>query len=410
MALYKRGKTWWTDFSVNGQRYRQSLDTTDWRAAQTEQKKLVVQASAGKLAPSSQLFAKLAFGEAADRYSADRLAHLAPRSIVTERERLKPLRAFFAALSLKRISADGIGEYIAHRKQKGAANRTLNLELGILRRILKRAKRWYLLADDVTPLPERQNVGRALQHGEKLKLLKTAASRPEWQLARLAATLALNTTMRACEIRGLQWRDVDFMERTLTVRRSKTEAGERVLPLNSDAWAAIAELRERSKSLFGSEPNPSWYVFPHGEGQGPVGQPKNRPGPAVSVRPDPTKPMSTWRTAWRSLTKEAGLAGLRFHDLRHHAITELAESSASDQIIMAIAGHVSPKMLAHYSHVRLEAKRQALDALSKKAEGTVTSQITSQNQPPKPQVLNLVVDVAGIEPATPCLQSRCSPS
>ena len=56
-------------------------------------------------------------------------------------------------------------------------------------------------------------------------------------------------------------------------------------------------------------------------------------------------------------------AGLRFHDLRHQAITELAESQASDQTIMSIAGHVSPRMLAHHSHVR-EAKRSALDALS----------------------------------------------
>jgi len=39
--------------------------------------------------------------------------------------------------------------------------------------------------------------------------------------------------------------------------------------------------------------------------------------------------------------------GLRFHDLRHPAITELAESQASGQTIMAIAGHVSPKMLKH---------------------------------------------------------------
>jgi hypothetical protein len=57
------------------------------------------------------------------------------------------------------------------------------------------------------------------------------------------------------------------------------------------------------------------------------------------------------------------LTGLRFHDLRDHAITELAESQASDQTIMSIAGHVSRKMLAHYSHVRLDAKRRALDAL-----------------------------------------------
>ncbi len=48
------------------------------------------------------------------------------------------------------------------------------------------------------------------------------------------------------------------------------------------------------------------------------------------------------------------------------AITELAESEASDQTTMSIAGHVSPKMLAHYSHVRLEAKRKALDSLSRR--------------------------------------------
>jgi hypothetical protein len=60
----------------------------------------------------------------------------------------------------------------------------------------------------------------------------------------------------------------------------------------------------------------------------------------------------------------AGLPKLRFHDLRHHAITELAESQASDSTVMSIAGHVSAKMLAHYSHVRIDAKRKALDSLA----------------------------------------------
>ena len=57
------------------------------------------------------------------------------------------------------------------------------------------------------------------------------------------------------------------------------------------------------------------------------------------------------------------LAGLRFHDVRHHAITEPAESQTSDTKIMNIAGHASRKMLEHYSHVRMDAKRKALDAL-----------------------------------------------
>ncbi len=73
--------------------------------------------------------------------------------------------------------------------------------------------------------------------------------------------------------------------------------------------------------------------------------------------------MKSWRSAWRSLTKAAGLKGLRFHDLRHQAITELGESGQSDQTIMSIAGHVSREMLDHYSHIRLAAKRRAPQAL-----------------------------------------------
>jgi len=62
---------------------------------------------------------------------------------------------------------------------------------------------------------------------------------------------------------------------------------------------------------------------------------------------------------------QSKLKGFRFHDMRHSAITELAESTeASEQTILSIAGHVSRKMLEHYSHIRNEAKRKALDALA----------------------------------------------
>lgn len=54
----------------------------------------------------------------------------------------------------------------------------------------------------------------------------------------------------------------------------------------------------------------------------------------------------------------------RLHDLRHTAITKLAESQASDSTIMAIAGHLSRAMLERYSHIRMEAKREAMNALT----------------------------------------------
>jgi hypothetical protein len=69
---------------------------------------------------------------------------------------------------------------------------------------------------------------------------------------------------------------------------------------------------------------------------------------------------------------------------------------------MAIAGHVSPKILQHYSRVRLEAKRSALDAISTtkgstavtsgdKRRGYVTSYVTNSRMslPMKRKLLNL---------------------
>ena len=93
MALKKRGKTWHTHFFVDGQRFRQSLETADWREAQAKEKELIAQASQGKLAPASQQFSRLSMNEALDRYLADRSARVAGRSHRSESNHAKPLRA-----------------------------------------------------------------------------------------------------------------------------------------------------------------------------------------------------------------------------------------------------------------------------------------------------------------------------
>jgi hypothetical protein len=49
---------------------------------------------------------------------------------------------------------------------------------------------------------------------------------------------------------------------------------------------------------------------------------------------------------------------------RHTLVTELAESGAGDEVIMSIASHASRAMLSRYSHVRMEAKRRALDEIA----------------------------------------------
>ena len=153
-------------------------------------------------------------------------------------------------------------------------------------------------------------------------------SRPEWHNARWAGILALNTTMRGCEIKNLRWLDVDLLTRVFAIRKSKTERVRGQFQLTTQLSRLSANSgkgRRHSTAL-----SQSTFSFPL----------------ARTEHFDPTKPMKSWRSAWRQLTKAAGIPGLRFRDLRHHAITELAESQASDQTILSVAGHVSPRILA----------------------------------------------------------------
>src|SRR5450631_1767160 len=92
---------------------------------------------------------------------------------------------------------------------------------------------------------------------------------------------------------------------------------------------------------------PEWFVFAFG----------------TPLPKDPTRPITSFKTAWIKVRLKAGVKG-RWHDNRHTLVTELAESGAGDEVIMSIAGHVSRAMLSRYSHVRIEAKRRALDEIA----------------------------------------------
>jgi integrase len=392
MALKKRGKTWHCHFVVNGQRFRQSLGTTDWREAQTREKELIAQAHEGRLHQTATSLARQPFGQAADDYVTARKLELAPASQAKEKQLLVQLRAYFKQEPLKAVTAKRITEYRAWRANQTrevkagetvrqvscAGPATLNAELGILRRILKRARLWARVADDIRPLKEPGTIGRALTGDEQQRLLRTAVMRPEWETAYLAAILCLNTTARGCELKGLQWTDVDLFAKTLTIRKSKTAAGERIVPLTTVACSALARLRARAEAFGPVEP--AHFVFaaftPKFTFSGKTVVDYNVTGF------DPARHLNSWRSAWRTLTKRAGLPGFRFHDLRHCAITSLAESGAADSTIMAIAGHVSRRMLERYSHVRMEAKRAALETLAKSTGLTGYDTNRDTNTPP----------------------------
>jgi integrase len=76
---------------------------------------------------------------------------------------------------------------------------------------------------------------------------------------------------------------------------------------------------------------------------------------------------------------KAGVAG-RWHDNRHTFVTDLSEGTNSDRLIQELAGHVSRRMIERYSHVRMQARRQAIAQLSDRHEQQADTQRAEQNR------------------------------
>ena len=102
----------------------------------------------------------------------------------------------------------------------------------------------------------------------------------------------------------------------------------------------------RAMNLAGGMPH--HYLFPYGRNGG--------------HSYDPSRPMSDsgLKKLWHEVRTEAGMPWLRPYDLRHTAITRLAEDGTSISTIMSLAGHISRKMQQHYTTISMSAKRKSV--------------------------------------------------
>ena len=371
-GLHKRRGIWHYKLKIAGKWKEVSTKTTSYKEARKIRHEALQAQEEGRL-PTD--FAKLRFERASEMWLEERKPIVALKTHRIDRERLVALRAQFAGTRLCDITSDMVRAYQSKRSAK-VSPRTVNLETKVLRMLLRRGRLWARIADDFRPLPEnKRGPGRALTPEQEKKLFEVAASRPGWSVAYYAALLASNTTARGGELKGLKIGDLNLIEKTIRIQRAstKTDAGVRIIPLNETALWACARLLERVEKLGASEP--SHYLLPGSMFR----HTKNSDPLKGSTGFDFTKPMQSWRTAWKNLTIAANLRGLRFHDLRHHCITKLAEAGVPDQTLMSISGHLDRQMLEHYSHVRLQAKREAVAALERRPAPTETVSI----EPPK---------------------------
>lgn len=171
--IYKRGANWYLDVTIHGTRYRERLATVDRREALQLEKTRISEIEQGKrLAKQRSDIARLPFAEVAAQHLASQKGRVTERTLQFTRERLRALLPAFGKTPVHKIGADTIRLYQEARLEAGLSGRTINMEVGILRQILKRAKYWSRIADDVKAMPKsRIIVPRVMDAGTEVPVV-----------------------------------------------------------------------------------------------------------------------------------------------------------------------------------------------------------------------------------------------
>ena len=250
------------------------------------------------------------------------------------------------------IDAHAIARYQRQRLTEGAAPKSINLEVGTLRALLRHHELWTEgLRRDVRALKVRDDRGVALTVDEERRLMEACRMSRSRSLLP-AFVLALQTGLRYSELRLLKWSRVDFLVAQLTVGQSKTAAGTgRVVPLND---RALEELKRWATQF--PDRSQDHHVFP-----------TERVGQGGGYAINPNRPIGSWKSAW-SRAKRVARIQARFHDIRHTACTRMLEGGVPLSVVATIPGWspaTTALMARWYGHIGDAARRSAVAVLDK---------------------------------------------
>jgi integrase len=340
---------WWYEFVYASKRVRES--------AKTKRKSIAIEAEKRKKRELERAYAGLPveapvmrINTVLDCTKAYRKAYEHGHRAKSRRwvnDRLPHVERVLGSVLLPDLTEQRIREYMKARTKEGAGPRTINMEVAMLARAI--GKTWNVLWPNVRHNEEPKDTGCALTPEEETRLLDAVSESRSPLIGAFVKTLLL-TALRCGELAHMRWSQVDFENRILTVGKAKTDAGTgRQIPMNQELLEVMTSHARWFTEWFG-ESSPDYFLFPAGK-----------------VWPsDPTRPVKSLWDSWKTARKRAKVK-CRLHDLRHTAITKLAESGASDSTIMSLAGHLSRAMMERYSHIRMNAKRQAVEFLSLKS-------------------------------------------
>jgi integrase len=323
---------YWIRYSVGGKPYRESANTTRKEEALALLRKRKTEIFEGSFFPDlkkndltmdglRKMWLEAASGK---------------KTIEHDRHRLDRIVEFLGARTLiTSVTSDDVERLRQHLKKqttrsgKQLADATVNRYVVVLKSALNLAsKRHYRHRDPMAGIKmykERNQRDRICTEEEYNELVNKA--RPE---LRLAIVLAYWTGMRQNEIAELRWRQIDLKDGVVRLSRGDTkEVDEKAVPLPTHA---VAVLRDMARAIDGA-------LF--------------------------TVKASTLSKEFSVLTRELGIDDLRYHDLRHTAITRMRRAGVDIMTIKAITGHKVLATLERYNKITVDDLREAMDKAEK---------------------------------------------
>ena len=336
--LYKRGKTWWFDFTApNGQRIRQSAGTADKTQAQELYDNI-----------RAQTWRQVKLGER-PTYTWDDagVRWLDERSykatIQKDMEHLTWLQPYFRGKPLIEMNRAFIME-VLEIKKKETSPASANRVLALVRAVLRMCIEWDWLdnAPKLRQYPENKRRVRWITTDEAARLLRELPDH-----LRDMAHFSLATGLRQSNMSGLLWEQVDLTRKVAWIHPDQSKNRKAIGVSLTDSAVAIIR-RQIGK-------NPT-YIFTY-NGQ--------------SIHQVNTK-------AWRNALKRAGISNFRWHDLRHTWASWHVQAGTPISRLQEMGGWESVEMVRRYAHLAPE----HLAGDSANIEGALSSLGTNLSQPP----------------------------
>jgi integrase len=280
-----------------------------------------------------------------------------PSSFRRDKTSLIHLLPVFGRTKLREVTSGAIQRYVDDRRlvERGGRRlraQTITNELYTLSAIFREAvRRDLVLVNPVSRVkkPKEENtIVRYLSPDEDRELMAALPSRIE-----PLVKVALHTGLRKGELLRLEWSDVDFDQRLILVKNTKSKR-RRYVPMNDTVVAML-------KPMFDAKD--SRHVF---------------------IDPESKEAILNIERAWKKALRKAKIKTFRFHDLRHTFASRLVQAGVAIQVVKDLLGHQDITTTMRYAHLSPADLRDAVEKLApKKAVAPAPSKAEEKKDEPK---------------------------